>query len=68
VRYLTEKQIKRDGYIWKFHKNDADGWPSPLHGLEYEKGLKLDVLTANIYDVGPDSAARPLKRPSSGSS
>ena len=51
-RSLNEKVVKRDGYIWNFHKNDPDHWPSNLHGHDYDKGVKLDALTGNIYDVG----------------
>jgi hypothetical protein len=29
---LVEKILKLDGYVWQFHKSDADHWPSPLHG------------------------------------
>jgi len=61
LRFLTEKQIKRSGYIWKFHKTDADHWPSELHGHDYEKGLKLDVLTGDIYDVGTRQLCKRLK-------
>jgi len=51
LRYLTEKTIKRGGYIWRFHKTDADQWPSALHAHEYDKNLKLDALTGDIYDA-----------------
>jgi hypothetical protein len=61
VRYLTEKQVKRGGYIWKFHKSDADDWPSPLHGHDYDKGLKLDAITGDIYDVGTRKRCKTLK-------
>jgi hypothetical protein len=61
LRFLTEKQVKRDGYIWTFHKTDADHWPSELHGHDYEKGLKLDVLTGGIYDAGTRQLCKKLK-------
>ena len=51
-RSLTEKVVKRDGYIWKFHKNDPDQWPSALHGHDYETNVKPDAYTGEIYDVG----------------
>lgn len=51
ARYLTEKEIKAGGYVWNFHKNDADNWPSALHGHAYEQRAKLDVLTGYIYDT-----------------
>lgn len=52
LRMLTEKIVKRSGYIWVFHKTDVDQWPSALHAHDYEKNLKLDALTGNIYDAG----------------
>lgn len=61
LRYLTEKQAKRGGYVWIFHKTDADGWPSPLHGHDYDKGLKLDAVTGDIYDVGTKERCKTLK-------
>lgn len=61
VRFLTEKQVKRGGYIWKFHKSDADNWPSALHGHDYDKGLKLDAITGDIYDVGTRARCKTLK-------
>ena len=61
VRYLTEKQVRRGGYVWTFHKTDADDWPSPLHGHDYDKGLKLDAVTGNIYDVGTRQLCKVLK-------
>ncbi len=61
VRFLTEKQVKRGGYIWKFHKSDADNWPSPLHGHDYDKGLKLDATSGDIYDVVTRERCKTLK-------
>jgi hypothetical protein len=51
MRYLTEKEIKAGGYVWSFHKTDADNWPSALHGHDYDKHMKLDVITGAVYDV-----------------
>jgi hypothetical protein len=50
-RYLTEKQVKRGGCVWIFHKTDADAWPSPLHGHDYDSGLTLDATTGHVYDA-----------------
>lgn len=61
VRYITEKQVKRGGYVWKFHKSDVDDWPSPLHGHDYDEGLKLDAITGDIYDVGTRERCKTLK-------
>jgi hypothetical protein len=60
-RFLTEKTVKRDGYVWLFHKSDADNWPSPLHGHDYDRNLKLDALTGDVYDVGSRHRCKRLK-------
>ena len=60
-RFLTEKQVKRGGYVWEFHKSDVDPWPSKFHAHDYEKGLKLDVLSGNVYDVGTRELCKRLK-------
>lgn len=51
MRRLDEKTVKGGGYKWRFHKNDADNFPSPLHGHDYERGLKIDALTGRIFDA-----------------
>jgi hypothetical protein len=51
LRYLTEKIVKRNGYVWQFHKTDTDQWPSLLHAHDYEKNLALDALSGDIYDA-----------------
>jgi hypothetical protein len=61
VRFLIEREVKVGGYIWCFHKNDVDPWPSLLHGHDYEHGLKLDVLTGAIYDVATGHKCAALK-------
>ena len=48
---LDEKTVKGGGYKWRFHKNDADNFPSPLHGHDYERGLRIDALTGRIFDA-----------------
>mgnify|MGYP003627031335 CR=1 FL=1 len=62
LRLLTEKTIKRKGYVWRFHKNDDDTWPSVLHGHEYDKNLKLDAVTGEIYDAGTRERCMRLNR------
>lgn len=59
---LIEKLIKRNGHVWDFHKTDDDPWPSRLHGHDYEKGLKLDALTGDIYDVATRKRCKTLKK------
>lgn len=61
LRFLTEKQVKRGGYVWEFHKSDVDPWPSKFHGHDYEKGLKIDVLSGEIYDVGTRQMCKRVK-------
>jgi hypothetical protein len=36
---------------WIFHKNDADPWPSKLHGHHNERPLKLDAISGFIYNI-----------------
>lgn len=62
LRFLEEKTIKSNGFVWSFHKNDADPWPSLLHGHDYEKRLKLDVITGNIYDSATRECCKVLKQ------
>ena len=61
-RLLSEKVIARNGYIWKFHKTDLDPWPSPLHGHDYDNGLKLDATNGDIFDVGTRHKCAKLKK------
>lgn len=61
LRLLTEKTIKQSGYIWKFHKNDIDPWPSKLHGHEYDKNLTLDAINGCIYDTATRECCMKLK-------
>jgi hypothetical protein len=59
---LVEKTLKIDGYVWKFHKSDADHWPSPLHGHDYDRGLVIDGITGRIYDKATRIEVAKLKR------
>jgi hypothetical protein len=36
---------------WKFNKNDADPWPSVLHGHHSERPLKLDAISGDIFNI-----------------
>jgi hypothetical protein len=60
-RSLNEKIVRRSGYIWTFHKTDVDPWPSTLHGRDYDKHLKLDAITGDLYDVGTRQKCGRLK-------
>jgi len=61
-RTLLEFIVKRDGFVWKFHKTDPDNWPSPLHGHDYEKRLKVDALDGEIYDTGTKERCGKLRK------
>ncbi|MFG1465074.1 hypothetical protein V5F77_19495 [Xanthobacter sp. DSM 24535] len=61
LRRLDEKTVKGSGYKWRFHKNDADNFPSPLHGHDYERGLKIDALTGRIFDASTKNHCETLK-------
>lgn len=52
MRRLDEVTIKRDGCIWRIHKNDADTFPSNPHAINVESGLKLDLSNGNLYFMG----------------
>ena len=41
-----------------FHKSDPDDWPSPLHGHDYDKGLKLDAITGEVYECRDKGAVQ----------
>jgi hypothetical protein len=47
---------------WIFHKNDADPWPSMLHGHHNERPLKLDAITGFIYSVHTRKHVQSLRR------
>jgi hypothetical protein len=47
---------------WIFHKNDADLWPSMLHGHHNERPLKLDAITGFIYSIQTRKHVQSLRR------
>jgi hypothetical protein len=49
MRDFNEVSVKRDGCIWRIHKNDADPFPSNPHAHNVESGLKLDLSTGALY-------------------
>jgi hypothetical protein len=61
-RFLIERTVKQGNYLWRFNKNDPDPWPSLFHGHEYDRGLKLDVITGDIFDEGTRKRCSTLKR------
>ena len=52
MRRLDEVTVKRDGQIWRIHKNDADPFPSNPHAHNVESGLKLDLRNGDLYFRG----------------
>lgn len=61
LRTLNEKQVRSNGHKWTFHKNDADNWPSKLHGHDYDNCLILDAITGEIFDSGTRNHLKTLK-------
>jgi len=49
MRRLDEVTIKRDGCIWRIHKNDADPFPSNPHAHNVESGLTLDLSNGDLF-------------------
>ena len=58
---LVEKTLKVDGRSWRFHKADADHWPSPLHGHDYDHSQVIDGITGAIYDKATRTHVGQLK-------
>ena len=50
LQLLEEATISIKGLKWRFHKNDADHWPSPLHGHEVNGRKVVDGLTGEVFD------------------
>ena len=50
LQLLEEATIGIKGLKWRFHKNDADHWPSKLHGHEVQGRRVIDGLTGDIFD------------------
>jgi len=48
-RRLDEVIIKRDGCVWRIHKNDADPKPSNPQAHNLESGLVLDLCNGDLY-------------------
>ncbi len=43
--------LKRDGKIWRYHKNDKDDiFPSDCHAHRVNNGEVLDLYTGYVYD------------------
>lgn len=61
-RQLDEVTIKRDGCIWRLHKNDADPFPSNPHAHNLESGLKLDLSSGGLYLGTRDTGKKVSKK------
>lgn len=49
LRRLVEATYKKDGQIWRIHKNDVDPFPSSPHAHNVESGLVLDLSSGKLY-------------------
>ena len=49
TRMLREATIRKDGCVWRIHKNDSDPFPSNPHAHNIESGFKVDLSTGNLY-------------------
>lgn len=48
-RRVDEVTIKRDGCLWRIHRNDPDPFPSNPHAHNVESELKLDLSNGRLY-------------------
>jgi hypothetical protein len=62
LRRLDEVTIKRDGCVWRIHKNDTDPFPSNPHAHNLESGLKLDLSSGGLYLGTRDTGKRISKK------
>ena len=46
---LDEERVKHNGEIWIIHKSDKDPFPSNPHAHNYEKRLKMDLGSGELY-------------------
>ncbi len=64
-RRIDEVTIKRDGCVWRIHRNDLDPFPSQPHAHNLESGLKLDLSNGRLYfgrrDTGKSISTKDLK-------
>ena len=63
LRRLDEITIKKDGQIWRIHKNDDDTFPL-VHAHNLESRLKLDLSNGKLYykrrDTGKTISSKDL--------
>ena len=48
-RLFEEITFRKDGHVWRSHKNDADPFPSDPHAHNVESGLKLDLSSGRLW-------------------
>lgn len=61
LRRLVEATYKKDGQIWRVHKNDADPFPSSPHAHNLESGLVLDLSSGRLY-LGRQDTGKAVSR------
>jgi len=62
LRRVDFATIKKDGCIWRIHKNDADPFPSNPHAHNVESGLKLDLASGGLYLGTRDTGKKVSKK------
>jgi hypothetical protein len=62
LRRLDEVTIRRDGCVWRIHKNDAHPFPSNPHAHNLESGLKLDLSSGGLYFQGEFTGKKVSKK------
>jgi len=55
LRSMNEVSVRRDGCVWRVHKNDPDPFPSKPHAHNTESGLKMHLGTGRLYHRSTDT-------------
>jgi hypothetical protein len=55
LRKMEEVSVRRDGCVWRVHKNDPDPFPSQPHAHNTESGLKMHLGTGRLYYRSTDT-------------
>jgi len=49
LRKLVEQTVRRNGEVWRIHRNDTDPFPSSPHAHNLQTGHKLHLGTGELF-------------------